>query len=122
MSKNSFVKGPMVGGPVANQSGSGPAGTWVFLEKGQTNVPNGSGDLTVSTPYTPALNEMVVAFVCMDGATAIRIMNDNTNINPGISDVHWNLVSSAGAITLHLRSGNSGGSVVNWAIYSFFAP
>lgn len=121
MSKATFVKAPVQGG--AALSGDGPPGAWTFLEKGETTVPNGSGDLTVSSPHVLAAGEILVCFVSLDGATAgINIMNDNTNINPGVSDIHWNVRSAAGALTLHLRSGNSGGSIVRWSLYSLTPP
>jgi hypothetical protein len=112
-----------MGGPDPIDITTGFPGTWAFVEKGTTVVPNGSGDLTVSTPYTLGAGELLVALVSIDGATAgLNLMNDNTNINPGVNDIHWNIRSAAGALALHLRSGNSGGSTVRWAIYTVVPP
>jgi hypothetical protein len=115
--RNGFVQ------PVEVIGGISPPGTWVFVQKGTTIVPNGSGDLHITT-YTPSPGEILVALVSLDGATAgINIQNDNTNANPGVNDLHWNIRSdNAGGLMLHFRSGNQGGSTVRWALYTVVPP
>jgi hypothetical protein len=109
--------------PVEVVNGISPPGIWTFIQKGVTILPNGSGDVHVTT-YTPVAGQILVALVSLDGATPnINIQNDNTNANPGVNDVHWNIRSdNAGGLMFHLRSGNQGGSTVRWALYAVVPP
>ncbi|HEX9137161.1 MAG TPA: hypothetical protein VF905_09495 [Nitrospirota bacterium] len=94
-----------------------PSGSWVLIASGQEILPNGT-TRTLYAGYSPAPGEVLLAIVSPTGSTNIAVHNDNTNQNPGTSDVHWCLVGVAGAVNLVVRSGNQGGGTINWALYS----
>jgi hypothetical protein len=114
VSKSSHVKAAAHGGPAA---GSGPPGTWALLEQGTTTLANGGVETAVSAAYPGST--IIAAFVSQTGSTSIYVHNDNTNQNPGTSDVHWALKGQGdGTVRLYLHAGSSGGGIIRWALYS----